>query len=466
MKPPKKNRLSSVLGLSLGDGQLRASRAVRAKGGIEISQTATAALALDVLHPESELVGREIKNPLDAAAIRERNCIVAVPPRWIMIQQTKVPDMSPADAESFLQLEAEKCFPVDPAQLQITRSLQHTAAGNYVTQLAVRREQIDQLSAALKSAGLKPVSFALGLAVLPGAIPSAGRGRITVAVEPSGVTLLAAAGGGVAALRTFEASIESEAGEHLVNAAAVARELRITFEQLPAELRAEIKQLVLVGDPGLARQLAEGLADWARSAGLTIERGDLPEKTLAGEIATALATRYLETGFTELEFLPPHPGSWSRLVARYNSRRLATIGLAVGTAALLAVIAFGWQEIRVLSLRSDWSAMANDVIQLDAVQGHIREFRPFYDTSFRTLTIIKRVTECFPDNGAVTAKTFEIHNNAIISISGTARDNASLLRMQDQLRKAREVTGLKIEQIRGKTPAQFTLTFRWDPNAG
>ena len=73
---------------------------------------------------------------------------------------------------------------------------------------------------------------------------------------------------------------------------------------------------------------------------------------------------------------------------------------------------------------------------------------------------------CADNNGAVTAKTFEIHNNAIISISGTARDNASLLRMQDQLRKAREVTGLKIEQIRGKTPAQFTLTFRWDPNAG
>jgi hypothetical protein len=310
------------------------------------------------------------------------------------------------------------------------------------------------------------VSFSLGLAVLPGAIPAAGRGRITIAVEPAGVTLLAAAGGGVAALRTCDASIESEAGENLVNAAAVARELRITFEQVPPELRAEIKQLVLVGDSALARQLAEGLADWAKIAGLAIERGDLPEKTLAGEIAAALATRYLEAGMMDLEFLPPHPSRWSRLVARYNSRRLATIGLAVGAAAVLTLLAFGWQEVRLLSLRSQWSAMASDVTNLDAVQGRIREFRPFYDTSFRTLTILKRVTECFPDNGAVTAKTFEIHGNSIISISGTTRDNASLLRMQDQLRKAREVQGLKIEQIRGKTPAQFTLTFQWNPNAG
>ena len=79
---------------------------------------------------------------------------------------------------------------------------------------------------------------------------------------------------------------------------------------------------------------------------------------------------------------------------------------------------------------------------------------------------MKRVTECFPDNGSVTARSVEIHGNAVVSISGTARDNAALLRVQEQLRKAKEVQGLKIEQIRGKTPMQFTLTFRWNGNSG
>ena len=51
-------------------------------------------------------------------------------------------------------------------------------------------------------------------------IPPAGSGgRITVAVTPAGVTLLVAAGGGIAAFRTCEASIESEAGEKIVNGA-------------------------------------------------------------------------------------------------------------------------------------------------------------------------------------------------------------------------------------------------------
>jgi hypothetical protein len=110
--------------------------------------------------------------------------------------------------------------------------------------------------------------------------------------------------------------------------------------------------------------------------------------------------------------------------------------------------------------------MQVQVTALDAVQSRIREFRPWYDTSLRSLTIMKRVTECFPDNGSVTAKSFEVHGSSVVSISGTARDNAALLRVQELLRKSKEVEALKIEQIRGKTPLQFTLTFRWNPNAG
>ncbi|MEI6467771.1 MAG: hypothetical protein WCQ89_23830, partial [Verrucomicrobiota bacterium] len=145
---------------------------------------------------------------------------------------------------------------------------------------------------------------------------------------------------------------------------------------------------------------------------------------------------------------------------------LATAGFAVGGAAVLALGVFAWQEFSRWSLRSEWEAMAADVTELEGIQGSIREFRPWYDESYRNLTIMKRVVECFPDNGSVSAKSFEIHGPANVSVTGTARDNASLLRTLDQLRQAKEVQGLKIEQIRGKTPAQFTFTFRWVGNTG
>jgi hypothetical protein len=480
MKRKTKKRAQSVLGLTLIDGQLRAFHVIKAKGGVEVVKAASAALSLDVLHREPELVGREIKNHLDEAGIRERHCVVGLPPRWVMSQHSKVPELSPEDSASFLQIEAEKGFPVDPAHLQIARSFQHSTAGEFVTQLAVRKEQIDQLSAVLKAAGLKPVSFSLGLAMLPHAIPPAGSGgRITVAVDPAGVTFLISAGGGIAAFRTCEGSIDSEAGEKIVNGASIARELRITLEQVPAELRSEVQELFLTGESTMVRQLTENLGDWAKAAGLKMARGDLPEKNLAADMAEKLAANWLQGGAPELEFLPPHPGRWTLLMARYNSKRLATAGFAAVGLVLVALAAFAWLEIHRWLLRSEWSGMQVQVASLDAVKAKTNEYQPWYDTTFRTLSIIKRVTECFPDNGTVTAKSFEIHSNSItsssssarenvssVTISGTARDNASLLRMQELLHKAKEVQGLNVEQIRSKNPMQFTLTFRWNAPSG
>jgi hypothetical protein len=466
MKWPAKKRLNSVLGLTLGDGQLRAFHLGRAKAGIEVLKSTSAALSLDLLHPEPELIGREIRNHLEAAGIRERHCVVAVPAGWIMSQHTKVPEMSPEDTASFLQLEAEKGFPCDPGQLQIARSAHRAATAAYVTQLAVRKEQLDQLSAVLKAAGLKPVSFSLGLAALPGVIPPAGRGRVTVAVEPRGAAVLVAAGGGIAAFRTSESAIESEAGENVVNGGAVARELRITFEQVPADLRHELRELSLCGNETMVRHVAESLAEWAGSAGLTLVRAGSPDSTMADQIAEGLAAQWLAGGARELEFLPPRPGRWTVLMARYNSKRLATAGFVLGGVAVLTLGMFGWQEFRLWSLRSEWGSMAAQVAALETVQARLREFRPWYDTSYRNLSILRRVTECFPDNGTVTVKSFEIHGVANVSITGTARDNASFLRTLEELRKAKEIQALKIEQIRGKMPAQFTFTFRWKGSAG
>lgn len=460
MKLPKRKHSSSVVGLSLADGQLRLTHVVRTKGGTEKVQAATAPLSLDILHPDAELVGREIRNQLDASGIRERRCVVALPARWIMSHTSKLPELSPEDAASFLQLEAENGFPVDVAQLQLARSYVRSSAGTYVTQLGVRREQVDQYARALRAAGFKPASFSLGLAALPGAIAPAGAGRITITVGTEGVTILASAAGGILSFRTCEAGIETEAGEQLINGSAVAREVRITLEQVPAELRPEVRQIFLTGEPTLVKQLAESLRDWAHAAGLVIERDPITAD-LAERLAEQLAARWLETGMTELEFLPPNPGRWTLLFRRYNSRRLASAGFAVGALALVAVLAFGWQQVRLWSLRSEWSGMQTEVTALDGIQARIREYRPFYDTSFRTLTIMKRVTECFPETGSVIARTVEIHTNSTVTISGTVRNIEALTRTLDQLRKAKEIKSLKVELIHGKTPAQFTFTFRW-----
>jgi hypothetical protein len=60
----------------------------------------------------------------------------------------------------------------------------------------------------------------------------------------------------------------------------------------------------------------------------------------------------------------------------------------------------------------------------------------------------------------------EIHDGNVVSCSGTARDNAALLRTLSQLRAADGVADLKVDNIRGKSPMQFTFDFHWGKGGG
>ena len=105
--------------------------------------------------------------------------------------------------------------------------------------------------------------------------------------------------------------------------------------------------------------------------------------------------------------------------------------------------------------------MQAKVNELETAQERIRQFRPWFDDSVRGLTILRQLTQAFPEDGAVTAKTVEIRNLNTITCSGTARDNQALLKTLGQLRAAGNVADLKVNQIRGKAPMQFTFDFHW-----
>ena len=235
--------------------------------------------------------------------------------------------------------------------------------------------QLARLSEVLKKRGLKPVSYTLGVAALPGAVAAAGQGCMTLVLEPKGATLLISAGGGIAAFRAFEATIESEVGENVINGPALARELRISFEQLPPALRRDVRQLSLRGDATMVAQLAGMLAAWARDAGLTLDSGPSSPRAVTEEIVEQLAEGHLKEVAGNLEFLPPRPSRWALMMARYNSRRLATAGFAAAAVVLVALGAFGWQEYLRWSLRSEWAGMVAQVTELEGVQARIREYR-------------------------------------------------------------------------------------------
>jgi hypothetical protein len=471
----KRKRLASVLGLTLDGSRLEGVVLRRTNGSLQLRQTFSVALSLDPLTAAPELVGREIRNHLAAAGVRERHCVVGVPLKWALTAHTELPPLPEADAASLLQLEAERGFPSDIATLRLGNSRCPLAAGKqHVTLAGIPNAQLAALEQVLAAAKLKPVSFSLGLTALqpPGGETSGGVLALAIGESQVGLQITR---GGVAALRALEGAIEDEAGRRGLHADLVAREARITLGQLPVELRDAVKRIRIFGPRELAQRLADEMELRFEPMGLKVELvsayatnefgARLPAETPVSP-AFSLAAWWLMGETPVFEFLPPKPSAFEQLIARYSSGRLRSAGAVAAGVLVLVGGLFLFQEIQLIVLRSQWSAMSARVQQLDGLQQEIRQYRPWFDDSFRSLTILRQLTMAFPEDGSVTAKTVEIRGGNTVTCTGTAQDNGALLRTLNQLRTADGVTDVKLQQIRGKSPMQFSFDIHYGNGGG
>lgn len=463
---------STILALALDGRRLEGVVARRTNGSAEVLQSFTTTLALDPREAEPTALGRELRQHLDAAGVRERRCILALPPQWLFTVNVPLPDLPEADRESLIQLEAERGFPTGPDTLVLARSRYQTVTGAAgVTLLGLAREQVERLESVARAARLRLVSLTLGLAALPGLNGEASTGPGVLMLVPGEQMLgvQVACRGGLALVRTLDPALEPDLGG-APDGSALAREVRITLGQLPPEVESTIRRVCVVGAGPEAERLTARLREPLAEDGLSVDllrempaHGGLRLPTgLPVSVPLAVAVQYLAGGSSGVEFLPPRVSRWEALAARYTSSRTAArAALALAVAVVLTAGAFAVQQARLAWWRSRWNGIREAVTELEAVQQRVRQYRAWYDESFRTLNILRRLTEAFPEDGAVSAKAVEIRPNTGVTCSGTARDNAALLRVLDKLRATPEVRGLKVEQIRGNAPMQFTVNFQW-----
>jgi hypothetical protein len=473
LKISKRKRLSSLLGLTLDGSRLEGVVLRRTNGSLQLLKTFSAVLTLDPLTAAPELVGREIRNALDSAGVRERNCIVGVPLKWALAGQTELPQLPEADAASLLQMEAERTFSADVTTLRMADSACALADGKqYVTLVGISNSQLATLEQVLAAAKLKPVSFSLGLSALQPPERENSNGVLALNIGESHVGLQITAGGGVAALRALEGAVENEGARRTLNAGLVSRETRVTLGQLPAELRATVKRIRIFGARELAQPLADEMELRFEAAGLCVEiisayapndfDVQLPlDASLSA--AFSLAARRLSEQAEPFEFLPPKPTMLEQFSAKYSSGKLKTVGaIAAGVLAIFVAL-FLYQEIMLKVWSGRWSDMADRVTKLEALEQNIQQFRPWFDESFTSLSIMRQLSQAFPENGDVTAKTIEIRDGGTVTCSGTAQTQDALLKTLSQLRvMTNSVSELKVETIRGKAPMQFTFDFHFE----
>jgi hypothetical protein len=466
----------SLLGLALDGDRLEAVAVRRTNGNVEILKGLEVGLAIDLLTNEPALAGREIRKHLDAAGIRERRCVVAIPLSWVLTLHVPLPDLPDEDLESILQIEAERGFPYAPDSLVISRSMFRAGDGSrHATLAAVPRDHVVRIEAVLAAAQLRPISFSLGLTSLP---PGRGGGAepvLSLVPGATGVGLLVSANGGVASLRALEGVYELEAGGRALRTEVLSRELRITMGQLPGDLGANLRRLRILGKGDAARELEESVRARAAALGLQVEYspefkpGDVPVALPAGtqmSPALCLALVHLTGRDPAFEFLPPKVTAWQRVTSRYSSRKLVWAGFAASLALVVVLAAFLVQQVQLWYWGSKWNGMKARVASVEKLQQQIRQFRPWFDGSVASLGVLRRLTEAFPEDGTVSARSVEIREGGLVTCTGTTRDRQSLLRALDKLRATGEVADVKVEQMRGRSTMEFSINFQWSGKGG
>jgi hypothetical protein len=464
---------TSLLGLALEGSRLEGVWLKRAGAALELQAAFTVTLSLDPLTAAPELVGREIRNHLDAAEIRERRCVMALPLKWALAAQAKIPSLPAADVASFLQLEAERSFACDISTLITATSRSQSVGGEaQATFIGMPRHQIHTLETVLRAAGLKPESFSLGITALQ---PAAEASVLAFTLGESQVGLQITHGDGIMMLRSLEGMIENTGGRVTLHADLIAREARISLGQLPEEVRRGLRQVRIFGPRELAQQLATELQQRLAVMRLAVEVvTNYADKEFGLQLPTtapvsaafSLAAEKLAGRVTGFEFLPPKVSQWQQLMTRYGTGKLRKAGAIAAGVVALVIGAFLIQQVMLWRLQSRWDGMKAQVRELETTQAKIKQYRPWYDESARSLSILRQLTQSFPEDGVVTAKTVEIREANLVTCTGTARDYASLLGMLDNLRKAGSIADLKLNRIQGKAPMQFTFDFRWVEGGG
>jgi hypothetical protein len=463
-----------VLVLSF-DGSQMEGVVLRRNGSLQQLQSFSTTLSLDPLTAAPELVGQEIRNHLDTANVRERNCLVCVPLKWAMTTHTEVPELPEADVPGFLQVEAERGFHADPETLYFATSQYSLGTKKHAALFGIPRNHVELLEKVLRAAKLKPLSFSLGLTALQSPASEKSDCVLALLVGESSVGLQITCGGGVAALRTLEGTLEMQGSRRVLHTDIVVREARITLGQLPAELREKVRTVRIFGPRDFAQQLADDLEIRLESMGLKIE----VVKTYApGEFGMAIPSdaavspafsfgaEYLTGQPTFIEFLPPKVPAWKQYADKYGTGRTRK---AIAVGAVVAVVLLGlflYQQVQLSMWRSKWKQMSADVANLKALNDKVNKYQPWSDKNVTGLTILKQITTAFPETGDVTLKSLEIRDLNTIICSGVARSMPALTATQGQLRKTQGIVDVSQGPARGRAPAwQFTLTIKFNPGA-
>ena len=451
-------RKKTVLAVTIESGRI-AVDFLRDEGqGGQVGQSFALPIDAETLVAAPENAGLQLAAQLEVLAIRERRAVVCVPASWALTTTAEMPEVSAEDLRDYLELRAEREFPIPVADLRLASCAYRLPDGKQrATLAAIPAKRMAAVERMLTAAGCKAVSISLGL---DECVPTAGQPTaLHFVANGNHVDVVIAAGGGIAAVRSLPAPVGTDAAAF--DAVGFSREVRITLGQLPGEMRQELHEASFRGTPATAETLCLEVRQHLRRLGIDsrLRTGVAhPQAHLAAGIASA--RRYLRNEPVAFEFVPPRVDRWQTWQRRFDGRRRRWLLAGLAGLVVLTVLTYIIRGRIESRLEAEWGGMRDRVTELEKLQQGIRQFRPWFEPVPRDLQVIENLAAAFPETGEVWAKSIQLGENNKVSCSGFARNQAAWLGFLDRLRKRKDVSGLQVQQVRGDNPIQFSINYK------
>jgi hypothetical protein len=463
-------RIPAVLAVTLQSDRVAVDYVRRENGGSRVLRSASIPRGAAGVLEDPEGVGRDLGKLLHAEGIREQRCVVCVPAGWAMSTATDFPEIAGEDLPGFLELQAEREFPVSAGELLLAHSPYEVAGSNRrATVAGLPRRKVDAVRHMLGAAGCRPVSISLGLNPAWAEQSLGGYGGVNVLVNGDHVDLVVVTGGGIAALRSIPAPERSEKTPSSLGADRLGRELRITLGRLPSGVRAGLSKVRFIGPVESAAAVFDASQSVLHRLGLQgmVPAGSEPGAEKGGgagsAVGVAAAERHLQGRPVLFEFVAPEITRWQLFLRRYDTRRHRWIAAAVLAGVVLPMLLMVLRARAEAGLAAEWKGMQATVTELETLQGKLRQFRPWFGSGSPSVSVLHALVSAFPEAGDVWAGRIVLKEDALVTCTGFARNQGVWMEFLDRLGGQPGVTELKVRSVRGEDPLQVDFSFVWNP---
>ena len=393
-----------------------------------------------------------------------KDCIVVLPSHSAPSVILKLPDIGPEDQKGFIQIQAEQRLPLPLSEIHLATHEFQIGNQDHALVMGLRRDNVSKLKEAVIANGFQVASITVDIAgVVDHAVD--GNGSLADCCQliqgQSSLTMVTHAEGGPTGLRHF----------HLTNggidAATLERELRITLGQFPQSSQRQLTTLRTAKLPGVSSEQHVPISEHRSLAGLNVVNS-----AETCDLFVPIASSFFLKGTSPLEFLPSRTSRFDKMYGQFNSRRNLWVG-SMSVVALTAIV-FLYQIFHLNGLQKQWNglnpfnpetglSMKNSVAVVETVQGKIREFRPWFDSSVPSLTTARAITRAFPETGEIWLKQLNIRDDSKVMATGSSSDQNSLLATLDKLRITSGISNLELKSQQGSDPIFFSFEFDWNP---